>query len=290
MCKRDDLFLEAGGGNKARMLQYILSEVDCSNTDVIVTAGGPCSNFNRACALMCAKLGINMHLIEYTDEPKEWESLNYYLSKLIGITTTRCAKSEVPQTIERVLASYIKKHVKAKYIYGGGKSLEGFYAYFEAISELKGQIDNIDHLFVACSTGTTLTGICAGMQLHFPQAVVHAISTARQYEDEAKVLKDDMAILNSYLKTEYDFKNLDFNDSYLCGGYGKYNNLLFDTVKDCLSHEGMIIDPTYSGKAFYGMANIVVESPDIFSGKDLVFWNTGGLLNLLSNKYDNTAR
>ena len=128
------------------------------------------------------------------------------------------------------------------------------------------------------------------MQLHFPQAVVHAISTARQYEDEAKVLKDDMAILNSYLKTEYDFKNLDFNDSYLCGGYGKYNNLLFDTVKDCLSHEGMIIDPTYSGKAFYGMANIVVESPDIFSGKDLVFWNTGGLLNLLSTKYDNTAR
>lgn len=62
--KRDDLFDEAGGGNKARMLQYILSEVSPENCDVIVTAGGPNSNFNRACALMCARLGILMHLVE----------------------------------------------------------------------------------------------------------------------------------------------------------------------------------------------------------------------------------
>ena len=62
-CKRDDLFLYAGGGNKARMLQYILANIDSSNTDVLVTAGGPCSNFNRACALMCAEIGIKMHLI-----------------------------------------------------------------------------------------------------------------------------------------------------------------------------------------------------------------------------------
>ena len=27
LCKRDDLFTEAGGGSKARMLQYILAEI-----------------------------------------------------------------------------------------------------------------------------------------------------------------------------------------------------------------------------------------------------------------------
>ena len=286
-CKRDDLFLYAGGGNKARMLQYILANIDSSNTDVLVTAGGPCSNFNRACALMCSHIGIKMHLIEYTDEPKEWESLNYYLCKLAGISSTRCDKREVSKTIQTVLSRYEDNNVKSVYIYGGGKSLEGIYAYYEAINELRRQLDKIDHLFVACGTGTTLTGICAGMQQFFPESIVHAISTARVFEDEIHVLYEDMDLLNRYLGTSYNFDNMVFSDSYLCGGYAKYNREVFDTVKECLSHEGMIIDPTYSGKAFYGMSKILASTPECFAGKRLLFWNTGGIMNLLSTMYDN---
>ena len=74
LCKRDDLFPSAGGGNKARMLQYILADVTRDNCDVLVTAGGPCSNFNRACALMCAELGIKMHLVEYADNLEEYDT------------------------------------------------------------------------------------------------------------------------------------------------------------------------------------------------------------------------
>lgn len=119
LCKRDDLFAEAGGGNKARMLQYILADVNRLNCDVLVTAGGPCSNFNRACALMCAKIGVSMHLVEYTDNPDEFQSsLNYFLCKLAGITRTRCKKDNVPDTIKRALDSYFGK--KVKFVYGGG--------------------------------------------------------------------------------------------------------------------------------------------------------------------------
>lgn len=286
LCKRDDLFLEAGGGNKARMLQYILSEINSSNIDVLVTAGGPCSNFNRACALMCAKLRIKMHLIEYTDEPKEWESLNYYLCQLAGITTTRCDKSEVPQTIQDVLLQYKKNNVKTKFVYGGGKSLEGFFSYYDAVAELNKQCDRIDHVFLACGTGTTLTGICAGMQQYYPHAIIHAISTARRFEEEIIVLEEDMRILNNYLGSSYDFRNLDFSDSFLCGGYAKYNQELFHIVKECLSNEGMIVDPTYSGKALYGMIKTIESQIEKYSGKSILFWNTGGIINLLSTKYD----
>ena len=147
LCKRDDLFAEAGGGSKARMLQYILAEVNPSNCDVLVTAGGPCSNFNRACALMCAKLGVPMHLVEYTDMPEEFDSsLNYYLCNLAGIRKTRCKKTDVPSTIKQVLDSYQGK--KVKLVYGGGKSLEGIYAYYDAVAELSKQIESIDHLSI----------------------------------------------------------------------------------------------------------------------------------------------
>lgn len=283
IAKRDDLFAEAGGGSKARMLQYILADVNSSNCDVLVTAGGPCSNFNRACALMCAKIGVPMHLVEYTDTPEEFEtSLNYYLCNLAGIRKTRCEKTNVPATIKKVVDSYTGQ--KVKLIYGGGKSIEGIYAYYAAVKELKEQLSEIDHVFIACSTGTTTTGVCAGMQAYFPNATVHAISTARKFADEMRVLEEDMIMLNEHIEKNFDFQNMVFSEDYLCGGYAKYSQALFSEVKNCISKEGMIIDPTYSGKAFWGMINEIKKSPDTFYGKNILFWNTGGIMNLLSTK------
>lgn len=227
-----------------------------------------------------------MHLIEYTDEPEEFEtSLNYYICQLTGIQTTRCEKSMVPKTISDVLDQYKDKGKRVKIIYGGGKSLEGIYAYYNAVEEVYNELNSIDHLFIACGTGTTLTGICAGMQEYFPNAKVHAISTARTYEQERPVLEENMKILTEYLKTRYTFNNLEFSDNYLCGGYAKYNDELINAVKECISKEGMIIDPTYSGKAFWGMIDIIRASQS-FKEKNILFWNTGGIYNLLSTKLE----
>jgi len=284
LCKRDDLFAEAGGGSKARMLQYILADVNPSKIDVLVTAGGPCSNFNRACALMCAKIGVPMHLVVYTDEPDEWNSLNFYLCQLSGIRCTKCEKADVPQTLKDVVNKYEQQGLMVKQIYGGGKSVEGFTSYYEAVKELSSQINTIDYLFVACGTGTTLTGICAGMHKMYPNAKVYAISTARSYENEFSILTDDMRQFNEQHGTNYNLSNLAFHDEFLCGGYAKYNDELMNCVKESLSKEGMIIDPTYSGKAFYGMEYIIKKTPELFLDKTILFWNTGGVFNLLSTK------
>lgn len=161
--------------------------------------------------------------------------------------------------------------------------MAGVYAYYDAVKELYSSRVKVDHLFVACGTGTTLTGICAGMQKYYPQAIVHAISTARTRETELPVLLDDMQLLNYYLGTNYSFSNLDFSDNYLCGGYGEYNDELMLIVRECISKEGMIIDPTYSGKAFYGMAKELSRG-ECANGSNILFWNTGGIFNLLSLK------
>ena len=278
--KRDDLFPSALGGSKSRMLQYILYPLVQKGIKTIVTAGGPCSNFNRAIALLCAKYGFKLKLISYTDNLEEYKtSLNNYLVNLTGCEYIYCKKTEVSQTIGKVMN---ESDDLTYFIYGGGKSLAGFYAYYEAIEELSMQLDKVDDLFVACGTGTTLTGICAGMQRYFPETVVHAISIARNYELEFPVLTENMNQLNSFLGTNYDFSNLRFYDKYISGGYGETCVELLAVIRECISCEGMVLDPTYVGKAFYGMTSVL--STGKYIGKKILFWNTGGLINLLSQK------
>lgn len=288
VAKRDDLFAQAGGGSKARMLQYILYPLVRDNTEVLVTAGGPCSNYNRAAALLCAHYGIQLELISYTDEPKEWESLNHKIVKLAGAHLTFCKKDNVPTTIEQVVESVSKSGKRFSHLYGGGRQLEGFYAYYDAVKELREQSStDFDEVFVACGTGTTLTGICAGMHKFFPNAIVHAISNARLWNAEKSIIEDDMKILNDYLGTSYDFSNMRFHEEFLAGGYAKTCDAELSTIRECISNTGMLVDPTYSGKAFWGMSEII--SKENSGNKNILFWNTGGQMNLMTqiNEFGN---
>ena len=98
------------------------------------------------------------------------------------------------------------------------------------------------------------------------------------------MLDEDMGWLNSYLNKEYDFSNLTFHDEFLLGGYGKSSGEELAAIRECISREGMIVDPTYAGKAFYGMSSVLAGEQ--YAGKKILFWNTGGLINLLSQRKD----
>lgn len=284
ICKRDDLFLSGGGGSKSRMLQYILYPILQQNISTIITAGGPCSNFNRALALLCAQYNINLRLVSYTETPEEYNnSLNHFIVKLTNTDLIFCKKNEVVETINKELDICSKQAISNKYIYGGGKSLEGIYAYFEAVKNLRAQYTKpINEVYVACGTGTTLTGICAGMNAFFPNAAVHAISVARDFSTEKEVLSEDMEILNDYLGSSYNFNNLVFHEEFLAGGYGHTDPDQLSTIQECISQEGLLVDPTYSGKAFWGMTKLLEKKSR--NNKTILFWNTGAIFNLLSQK------
>lgn len=125
LVKRDDFFPSALGGNKARMLQYILYPLVQRGIKTVVTAGGPCSNFNRAIALLCAEHGMDLKLVSYTDNPKEYEtSLNNYLVGLTHCEYIYCEKSNVPQTIAEVMDKTDEN--LTYFVYGGGNPCREF--------------------------------------------------------------------------------------------------------------------------------------------------------------------
>ena len=72
-----------------------------------------------------------------------------------------------------------------------------------------------------------------------------------------------------------------FCEEYIGGGYGEYCDGIVELIRECASKEGMLLDPTYSGKAFFGM-NSIIQKDSKFADSHVLFWNTGGIFNLLA--------
>ena len=69
-----------------------------------------------------------------------------------------------------------------------------------------------------------------------------------------------------------------FEDEFLFGGYGLSTPELNEFTELIAAGCGLILDTTYTGKAYYGMTEIMSKEKP---GGEVVFWHTGGLLNLM---------
>jgi D-cysteine desulfhydrase len=67
LLKRDDLAGFAVGGNKTRALEYLLGRAVADRCDVLVTGGGPGSNFCPAAAVAARAAGLDCELVVWGD-------------------------------------------------------------------------------------------------------------------------------------------------------------------------------------------------------------------------------
>lgn len=70
-----------------------------------------------------------------------------------------------------------------------------------------------------------------------------------------------------------------FCTDYLCGGYEQFSPEMEEYLTAVMKSTGLMFDTTYSGKAFFGMMDIVKKQS--LSEKNILFWHTGGLMNIM---------
>ena len=80
------------------------------------------------------------------------------------------------------------------------------------------------------------------------------------------------------MSEKYDDRIL-FNTDYLYGGYEQFTPEMDAYLKKAMRETGLLFDTTYSGKAFFGMIDSVKKHN--LQDKKLVFWHTGGLMNIM---------
>ena len=282
--KRDDLYPMPGGGIKARKMQYIMNDVLNKGHDVLVTNGGPQSNHARAAALMAANIGMKCHLVIVLESKVKYPlSGNILLMKMAGAEVEYCLKEQLSERMDIAIDHYKNLGHKPAYVWGGGHCHAGTVAFVDAAIEAQSQCREWipDYLVIASGTGTTQAGLAIGYA-DLPTRVI-GISVARDVERGGRVIKD---AINDYFKrvnSPNKTVTVDFRDNWICGGYEKTNDELLKMVKNAAA-AGLIVDTTYSGKGLFGLVDMIKKG-DIPQGSKVLFWHSGGLMNLMASQF-----
>lgn len=279
---RDDLFPFIGGGGKARKAVYYEAYLREHGYNAVVTCGGIQSNHNRAIALMCARNGWKCHLcIQGMEERFLREKGNALLDRLSGAACELIHPEDTAVAMDRAMNRLADEGYKPYYCHGGGHDLPGGVAFVDAVAELAKLTDKPDNIFHASGTGSTQAGVAVGLdRVGWGDVKCIGISVARQQERGRQVIADFANMLAGHygMNERYDDRIL-FNTDYLCGGYEQYTAEMADYLNRVMCQTGLMFDTTYSGKAFYGMMDYIKKHS--LTDKKILFWHTGGLMNLM---------
>jgi len=282
--KRDDLTEAVSSGNKIRKLEFIFAAAIANGCDTVITCGGLQSNHCRATAALGARLGLNIHLILRGDIPAEDDG-NLLLDKLFGASISYYSEADyfanLQQIFDDLVNDYAQRGHKAWTVPTGASDGVGIWGYIQASEELRINFKEAGispkHIICATGSGGTQAGLTIGAVAHHLDAQVHGIAVCddTQYFID-KVNEDIDEWQQRYGRwTLRDQLVVSAIDDYIGPCYGEAGPEIYRTIEHVARTEGILLDPVYTGKAFYGMLKEIGKGTFDDSG-DIVFIHTGG--------------
>jgi D-cysteine desulfhydrase len=275
--KRDDLLPISFGGNKVRKAILFFEELEEKCCDCVVTYGSSSSNHCRIIANIAAQKALPCYIISPIETNKN--TFNSQMMTLFGAEIIYCPVKDVKNTIDEKINELRSLGKKPYFIQGGGHGNLGTQAYVNAYEEIKCfEKENgvyFEYIFHTSGTGTTQAGLVCGQIINGDSRQIIGLSNARMNPYGGQVVLDSV---NSYLKTvnmkSISVETINFIDEYVLGGYGNYNKEVIQTIKEVLIQEGIPLDTTYTGKAFWGMREYIRKNN--IADKNILFIHTGG--------------
>ncbi len=285
LVKRDDQTGLAFGGNKTRKLEYLVAEAQNLGCKTLITAGAIQSNHCRQTAAAARRAGMDCILVLNGEEPEDPVG-NTFLDLLLGAEL-------VWTTIEKRIGKLEATHELAQdegrkpfLVPYGGSNATGAAAYAYAMRELVEQGAVADWIVFATSSGGTQAGLALGKEIFDFKGEVLGISIDKPAESFSKSILEtvkETAIKLNYA-TSIVSSDILVNDNYLGGGYAIMGELEKEAIQLFATHEALLLDPVYTGRAAGGMIDLIRKG--FFSKDDTVlFWHTGGTPALFAEQY-----
>jgi D-cysteine desulfhydrase family pyridoxal phosphate-dependent enzyme len=290
--KRDDLTGLAGGGNKARKLEYLCADALEQGCDTLVTGGGRQSNHVRMTAGAANRLGLRCTIVVAGERP-EVPTGNIVLDELLGPEIVWFGgPGDLPyEAIEAaILATADRLRADGRHPYAmpiGGASTVGALGYVQAAVELVDQAPDFDVVVVADGSGGTHAGLAAGLGDH--RRVLGVDVGARNDLDTAIPARaaDVAARVGLPEPAGADtFGAPGGPVDHTCAGraYGVPTEATREALELTARLEGLILDPVYTGKAMAGLI-AACRQGRLAADDTVVFLHTGGLPALLAEPY-----
>ncbi|MDT3695911.1 MAG: D-cysteine desulfhydrase family protein [Ignavibacterium sp.] len=287
--KRDDLTGLAGGGNKARKLEYDFAEIVNGGYDVVLTAGGIQSNHARMTAAAARKLGLDVKLI-LGGADFEIAKGNFLLDVLCNAEIRYLVDDDANTSLESEMKRWSDELLiagrKPFVIPIGGSTGLGALGYVKAMEELSYQCkySNVQIILGVGSCGT-FAGTILGTKIFLPEARVIGVSVSRTSEAikkrTAELLQESAELINFNLDDQISIECYD----EFHGEYGIITETGRQAINDAANLEGILLDPIYTGKVMAALIDLTKKNI-IDKNIPVVFIHTGGMPIIFSFEND----
>lgn len=289
--KRDDMTAGIGQGNKIRKLEYLLSDAQDQDADAVITMGGAQSNHCRSTAVGARQVGLYPHLLLRGEEPEIFDG-NLLLDRILNAGIEWISAEEFAsrreETFDRAATELRDRDLSPYRIPVGGSNGIGSLGYLKAYEEIHSWAESngvsFDNVFFPTGSGGTQSGLLAGVSLFDDDTRIVGVNvgnhTVSQIEDRVRSniseIRDQMGF--PAINIADHGRMIDVLNGYLGPGYGVPTQADIDVLFRTGSEEGLVLDPTYTAKAF--RAFIEESEP----GDTNLFVHTGGSYGLFPKR------
>jgi len=288
--KRDDCTGLAFGGNKSRQLEYYIGHALSLGADTLLTTGAVQSNHVRMTVAAARKMGLDIEVqLEQRvarDQVEYQQSGNAFLIKLLGAKIFYYPQGEDEDGADDRLyqrAEALRKSGKSPYVIplANVKVPYGALGYVEAAEELLMQFKqlkiNPSAIVLPTGSASTHAGLLTGLRLLKEQTPVIAYCVRRDASAQKTRVKHKLESLAELMEISSDtaINDIICRDDTFYPSYGLLNPATEEAIKIMAQTEGILLDPTYSGKAFAGLLHMVKQG-EFTKNDQLVFLHTGG--------------
>jgi len=288
--KRDDCTGLAMGGNKARQLEYYVGQALQKGADTLLTTGAVQSNHVRMTIAAARKMGLQIEVQlekRVTGRlPQYYDSGNPMLMKLMGAKIHNYPVGEDEDGADNALyerADELKTEGASPYVIplSGMHTPYGALGYVKAAQEILQQLDelavNFDAIVLASGSANTHAGLLFGLRVLGSPIKIYGMCVRRSAELQFQRVLDKTNKLASMMNVRVCVTDDDIlvDDSMLQPGYGQLNDQVIEAISLTAESEGILLDPTYTGKAMAGMLAFI-RNGEWSDKQRVMFLHTGG--------------
>jgi L-cysteate sulfo-lyase len=284
--KRDDCTGLATGGNKTRKLEFLIGDALAQGADNVITHGAVQSNHVRQTAAAARKYGLSCAALLERRVPGHGPAYettgNVLFDRLYGAELRFVAPGTDMDAACAELAQALQEDGGRPYIIpGGGSNPVGALGYVNAALELLQQANDLGLLIdcVVHGTGSTGTqsGLVCGLEGANAGVDVLGISVQRPAAAQEEAVYGTASATAEYLglRGGLERARVRVNGHYVGPGYGIPTQATIEAIRLAAEHEGLLLDPVYTGKAMAGLIDLC-RSGSFTGGQNVVFLHTGG--------------